>query len=316
MARAASCLQGRKRPFSAADFGVDLKQHTIIFVPHARARFRKWRVSNRQLTVVATLLLLLAGGSIFTTWSFFTNTVDLKELDEVRFENEELRQVNQSFEDSIRSLQHQLGEFENRTRQLAIVAGLEGLSGGREAGIGGGSLSTLSQPTEAEELSSLRSRATSLVSDLQLVESELDERDRLIRSTPAITPVRGILTSGFGYRKDPISGLRALHQGIDLSTSPGRPVLATADGIVVRAGRVGSLGNAVYLSHGYGMTTRYGHLSKISVQPGDRVAQGDTLGLVGSTGKATGYHLHYEVRRDGKSVNPWAYILEDPTEGL
>ena len=293
-----------------------MKQHTIIFVPHARARFRKWRVSNRQLSLLSALVLLLAAGSVFTTWSFFTNTIDLNELDAVRFENEELRGINQSFEDSIRSLQQQLGDFENRTRQLAIVAGLEGLPGGQEAGIGGGSLSAFDRPSESEQLDSLQARATILIGNLEHVATQLSERDRLIRSTPATTPVRGILTSGFGYRKDPMSGLRALHHGIDLATSPGRPAVATADGIVVRAGRAGSLGNAVYLSHGYGMTTRYGHLSKIAVQPGDRVAQGDTLGQVGSTGKATGYHLHYEVRRDGKSVNPWAYILEDPAEGL
>ena len=296
---------------------MSLKQHTIIFVPHARARFRKWRVTNRQLSLLICAVLAVAAGSIFTTWSFFTNTVDLNELQEVRNENEELRHVNQSFEDSIRSLQQQLAEFEDRTRRLAIVAGVDGLSGGQEAGIGGGSLlTTLEKPTDSERLETLQSRASILAGSLNLVESQLSERDRWIRHRPATTPVRGILTSGFGYRKDPISGLRALHRGIDLATSPGRPVKATANGIVVRAERAGSLGNAVYLSHGYGITTRYGHLSKISVKAGDRVTQGDTLGLVGSTGKTTGYHLHYEVLKDGRSVNPWAYMLEDPSEGI
>jgi murein DD-endopeptidase MepM/ murein hydrolase activator NlpD len=87
-------------------------------------------------------------------------------------------------------------------------------------------------------------------------------------------------------------------------------VRAAADGIVVRAGRIGSLGKAVYVAHGFGLTTRYGHLSKIAVQAGQQVRRGDVLGNVGSTGRSTGYHLHYEVHLDGRPVNPVAYILD------
>jgi murein DD-endopeptidase MepM/ murein hydrolase activator NlpD len=87
-------------------------------------------------------------------------------------------------------------------------------------------------------------------------------------------------------------------------------VLAAADGIVVQAERNGRLGKAVYLSHGYGLTTRYGHLSRFNVTPGQRVKRGDTIGYVGNTGRATGYHLHYEVRLDGRPVNPLGYILD------
>ncbi|MCP4203364.1 MAG: M23 family metallopeptidase, partial [bacterium] len=128
--------------------------------------------------------------------------------------------------------------------------------------------------------------------------------------TPAIEPVRGILTSGFGRRRDPVTGRPAAHQGIDIATAPGRTVQAPAEGIVVEAGRVGGLGNAVYISHGYGVTTRYGHLSRIDVRPGQRVGRGDSIGRVGNSGKSTGYHLHYEVRIDGKAVNPIAYMLD------
>jgi murein DD-endopeptidase MepM/ murein hydrolase activator NlpD len=129
---------------------------------------------------------------------------------------------------------------------------------------------------------------------------------------PTVAPVRGILTSGFGSRRDPVSGRRASHLGVDIATAPGREVVAPAAGLVVQAGRIGGLGKAVYLSHGYGVTTRYGHLSSISVTPGQRVAEGETLGLVGSTGKSTGYHLHYEVRENGKPKNPIYYLLDWP----
>ena len=287
-----------------------LKYHTIILVPHARARFRKWRVTNRQLATWGAIVLAVGAFSIFSTFAFFTNSVDHDELERVRVENESLRQVNRSFEDSIRSLEKQLAGFEERTRQLAIVAGLESLDGDQQSGVGGPGI-----PGPDGDLETLNLRAASLASDLASIDDELDERLRWISATPAIAPVRGILTSSYGYRRDPLNGQRAFHDGIDISTAPGRPVIASADGIVLRAGRASGLGNAVYLTHGYGITTRYGHLSKITVQPGASVRRGDVIGHVGNTGRTTGYHLHYEVLRDGRSVNPRAYILDSTAPG-
>ena len=287
-----------------------MKYHTVIVVPHARARFRKLRISNRQLVVAISAVAVLSLASVFTTWSFFTKTVDLKELAQVREENESLRQVNRSFEDSIRTLQKQLGDFEDRTRQLAIVAGLDELGVGQKAGIGG------QEPQLADQvdLYGLEQRSTELDRSLGQVDAKFSDRLLLIASTPAIAPVKGILTSSFGRRSDPITGKPARHWGIDIATAPGSGVIASADGIVVRTGRIGGLGKAVYVSHGYGVTTRYAHLSSIEVTPGQRVERGDVLGLVGATGRATGYHLHYEVRVDGGAVNPLAYIL-DGTRG-
>lgn len=287
-----------------------LKHHTIIFVPHARARFRKWRVTNRQLGVLVGTLAFLLIGSLFTTWSFFTNTIDRAELDRVRTENDSLREVNGSFEGSIRDLERQLEAFESKTRELAIVAGLESLDSGQTAGIGGPNLPEGVE--QFERLDRLGDRSGALSGGLSLVGDALDERRQWVSAMPAIAPVRGILTSGFGYRGDPITGKRAMHAGVDISTAPGRAVVSTADGVVVTAERVGQLGKAVYVSHGYGLVTRYGHLSSIEVEPGQRVRRGDTVGRVGSTGKSTGYHLHYEVRENGQAVNPIAYLLENP----
>lgn len=283
-----------------------LKHHTVIFVPHARARFRKWRVSDRQLRLGAAVVVLLLVGSVFTSWSFFTNEIDRGELDRVRVENQELRQVNRSLEESLHSLEGQLGELEERTRQLAIVAGLQSLDAGQDPGIGG------SRPLTGGWLETLDAQAEVLTAELDRVAGGLEQQRRRIAATPAISPVRGLLTSGYGYRRDPISGGRAMHDGIDISTSPGREVLATADGVVVKAGWAGQLGRAVYVSHGYGLVTRYGHLSAVSVEAGERVRRGEVIGRVGSTGKSTGYHLHYEVREDGRAVNPFAYLLEGP----
>jgi murein DD-endopeptidase MepM/ murein hydrolase activator NlpD len=281
-----------------------VKDHTIIFVPHTRARFRKWRLSSRQILAAAIALVLLIAVSVFTTWSFFTNTIDRGELERVRQENEQLRITNRSFEGSIQNLESQLDEFEEKTRQLAIVAGLESLSSAPESGIGGASYT--------DNLDSLSNRAEVLVGDMSRVSDQLEENTRWESAMPTVAPVRGILTSGFGSRRDPVSGRRASHMGVDIATAPGREVVAPAAGLVVQAGRIGGLGKAVYVSHGYGLTTRYGHLSKISVVPGQRLEEGETIGLVGSTGKSTGYHLHYEVRENGKPRNPIYYLLDWP----
>jgi len=133
----------------------------------------------------------------------------------------------------------------------------------------------------------------------------------LLSSTPSIWPTRGWVTSGFGFRKSPFTGLREKHEGWDIAARNGAPVRTTADGVVVVEGREYGYGNLVEIDHGYGLVTRYGHNSKHFVKVGDRVKRGQVVTLVGNTGRSTGPHLHYEVLLNGVSVNPKNYILED-----
>lgn len=282
--------------------------HTVILVPHARAKLRKWRITNLQIGLTVAALLLLTFGSLFIGWAYFEKSVDGDELARLRTENEELRQANLSFESSVRQLQDQLASHEDRTMELAIVAGLDLEGSGVEAGIGGGD-------RVDPQLPALEERAGQLAEALDRVEAQLTEQLRWISSVPAITPARGILTSGFGNRRDPISRGRGNHQGIDIAAAPGAPVRAAADGLVTRASRQGGLGKAVFLSHGYGLASRYAHLSEIVVKPGQRVRRGDVIGRVGNTGRSTGYHLHYEVHLDGSPVDPLAYLLDRPVGG-
>lgn len=282
-----------------------IKYHTVILVPHARAKLRKWRVSNLQIAVALTSAFALTLTAAFVLVSFFAGGVDRVQVDRLRSQNDSLRQANLAFEESIAELQSKLGDYETRTRKLAIVAGLDGADGG-EAGIGGAFL----DPADGADVDFLTYRANRLAGRLDRVEAKLEERMRWISSVPSITPVRGILTSGFGTRRDPITGRRTQHPAVDIAAPPGREVVAPADGIVTRAGRLGGLGNAVYLSHGFGLTTRYGHMSRLDVRPGQRVRRGDVIGYVGSTGRSTGYHLHYEVHVDGEAINPLGYLLD------
>ena len=128
---------------------------------------------------------------------------------------------------------------------------------------------------------------------------------------PSARPLRDAanFTSGFGVRSDPFRGRAAMHGGVDLAGPVGTPVYATADGIVARSEwNNGGYGNLVEISHGQGIETRYGHLSRLIARPGQRVRKGELVGLMGSTGRSTGSHLHYEVRIDGRAVNPIPFM--------
>jgi murein DD-endopeptidase MepM/ murein hydrolase activator NlpD len=139
---------------------------------------------------------------------------------------------------------------------------------------------------------------------------KLDSLQNGAIAIPSDKPVRtGAFTSGYGVRSDPFQGRAAMHAGIDLSGPVGTPIYATADGIVTTAGwNSGGYGNLVKVDHGRGIETRYGHLSSIAIQPGQHITRGQLIGRMGSTGRSTGSHLHYEVRIDGRAVNPIPFM--------
>ena len=138
---------------------------------------------------------------------------------------------------------------------------------------------------------------------------KLDAPAQSVIAIPSVHPVERLaFTSNFGIRSDPFRHTAAMHAGVDIPGPIGTPVYATADGTVGRAERAGGYGNLVELEHGKGIATRYGHLSKILVTPGAHVHRGDLIALMGSTGRSTGSHLHYEVRIDGHAVNPAPFL--------
>ena len=141
----------------------------------------------------------------------------------------------------------------------------------------------------------------------------LDAEPKGLVAIPSAKPVslNIALSSGFGVRSDPFRGGAAMHSGVDIPGPVGTPIYATADGVVGRTGWVGGYGNLVELEHGEGIQTRYGHLSSIIAQPGTRVKRGQLIGLMGSTGRSTGSHLHYEVRLEGRAVNPTPFLRTD-----
>jgi murein DD-endopeptidase MepM/ murein hydrolase activator NlpD len=290
------------------------RYHTVIIVPHSRAKYRKWRISSFQLRLVLTTSALASLTCGFFAWYHLSGSPDRREVDRLRSENAALRQVGDDLEASFRSLEKQLADFEDQANNLAIVAGLEGTVDAEPSSLrsaAGGAGGDFTEPIGAAlDPDALEARTEDLRERLAAVDRGLRARDQWIASQPSITPTRGIFTSYFGNRRDPLTGRPAFHNGVDISAPAGKEVRAAADGIVVTAGRNSNLGRSVRISHGYGVTTIYGHLKELRVEPGQRVARGDVIGTVGNCGRTTGYHLHYEVRVADKPRNPIEYILE------
>jgi murein DD-endopeptidase MepM/ murein hydrolase activator NlpD len=170
----------------------------------------------------------------------------------------------------------------------------------------GGPLMPIAVSTRGEEPDALSLRANELLSALDQMNLHRIAAERL----PFSIPVRGTYrnTSGFGYRTDPFNGGRRLHAGIDFAGARGTNIVAGGDGTVVFAGRQSGYGLMVEIDHGFGITTRYAHMTRLHVTRGERVSRGEHIGDMGCTGRCTGTHLHYEVRRNGNPVNPMTFI--------
>ncbi len=231
-----------------------------------------------------------------------------------------------SLERAVRRAQSQVSKVQKLDEKLRIIANLKPAypTGENMWGVGGipdesssadDLVSTL-PPKEAERFRQLhydlfRLERVSKFEQKSLKElhDKLVSRKDLLESTPSIRPAYGYETSGFGYRLSPFTGHKQFHEGLDIANRIGTPVIAPANGLVVFAGRKGGFGNLIILDHGHGITTRYGHLSKILVKVGQHVKRGEKIAEIGNTGRSTGPHLHYEVRLNGVPVNPRRYIL-------
>jgi len=149
-----------------------------------------------------------------------------------------------------------------------------------------------------------------LGSRLDSVRDSVERRHALAAATPSVWPVAGWLSSYYGTRKDPFTNDKDFHPGLDISADYGQPVVATGDATVSAAGPNGAYGNMVMLDHGFGIVTKYGHLSRLAVADGQQVKRGDVIGYVGSTGRSTGSHLHYEIWMNGRLTNPMTLLAK------
>jgi murein DD-endopeptidase MepM/ murein hydrolase activator NlpD len=243
------------------------------------------------------------------------------EMEQVRAINAALQEENGSYRQATGTLTSQIQSLEGVINDLgkrstldpAQVQAMQKLPAVVKARAAGGSVNSstavadmlpaaLTSPEDTFGL--LREVLVGLESRLRNVRKVVERRGELAAATPSLWPAHGWVTGYFGQRSDPFTGEAGFHQGIDISTEKGQPVYATADGTTESAAYSGDYGNLIVLRHGFGLVTHYGHLSAYAVRPGQAVRRGQIIGYVGSTGRSTGSHLHYEILVNGKVLNP------------
>jgi len=286
-----------------------------------------------------TLHCLLGGLSvaILVLSGFFAQSLtllgDLTELNLLRNETKGHRVKIQSVIQSVDGLKKDMARLAELDQKLRIMTDLPSGKGMVNLLAQGGQeepLAALEDPlSSGQKLGSAKETqiphvTTSIENEVQFLRSQVKEGEKSFQeligtisamksrwaSTPSIWPVEeGWVTSGFGKRISPFTGDIMMHNGLDIAGERGTPVMASAVGTVVRADTDQEFGRVIIINHGYGKNTLYGHLEKHLVKVGQKVARGEIVGLLGSTGRSTGPHLHYEVRLDSTPVNPTKYIL-------
>jgi len=262
----------------------------------SRAQIRRIYVHKRWLRVYALVACAVLCGLLYGFYGL-TQQANHFRIDR---ENQRLREENARQQRELQNLNHRVDAVEGTSRKLAEISGVpeedEGLSG--EGGP--------ARPVDSlAALTALELKTAKLERDLRMYEGFLRQHGM----TPSIWPVAGKLESGVGGRRNPFGGRGyEYHEGQDIDAAYGTPVQVAATGRITVAGWQRGYGNVVYVDHGSGLSTRYGHLSEIDVTVGQTVTRGQTIGLVGSTGRSTGPHLHYEVRINNQPVDPRRYL--------
>ena len=294
------------------------RHYTVILADRANGLVRRFTLSLRPalitLGVLAALPILMGLGA---KWSA------RYEIAQLRQANSDLQIENASYRTATGELTAQIQSLEGVIDDLGARANLDPTAARaiaklpatvRQRAMGGpvertpinsaSSVFSTSIASPEDTFGALRDLLQGLESRLNFVRRDVERREQLANATPSIWPTHGGLTGFFGGRSDPFSGEPEYHTGIDISAEKGQPVYATADGVVQSAAFTGDYGNLIILKHAFGLSTRYGHLSGYRVKVGDSVTRGDVIGLIGSTGRSTGAHLHYEILVNGQLMNP------------
>ncbi len=292
---------------------------TVLIFPQEPSRVKRLNISKRFLRFLLSVFVFSLLGLSWLIYDYVHVKEEVQVVKALREDNRAQKEQIQAFASKISSLEAQMAKLRQFDAKLRVITNLEQPGRGEQyIGVGG--------PDEGEVFD-YRKRKDSLIrkmhSDLENLQIEaavqeesfielkefLEDKKSLLASTPSVWPVRGWVTSGFGKRISPFTGTWKMHEGLDIATRVGRPIIAPADGRVTYVGVEAGYGKLLVIDHGYGVVTRYGHNSKILVKVGQKVKRGQKIAAVGNTGRSTGPHLHYEVRVNGVPVNPRNYIL-------
>ena len=267
----------------------------IAHTSRSRARVQRIRVEKRLVTSICAILLLLGVGLFYGLYGLTQHASHIR----IEFENQRLRAENERQRQELEKLNNRVEKVEDTSRKLAEKSGV--VEQPNPPGTGGPAL-----PLDEMGLATLTAKMGRLEEDLSAYEAILRQRGY----TPTVWPVEGTLEGGFGGRRNPFGGSGyEFHSGQDIEAPYGAPVVAGASGKVSFVGWQNGYGQLVVVDHGGGLSTRYGHLSHIDVELNQTVSRAQLLGKVGSTGRSTGPHLHYEVRINDEAVDPLPYLL-------
>lgn len=315
--------------------------YTIMIVPEKTTQVRKilipaWLV---RLSAVAIAVLIVLAGVMIANYGYVMSQVG--ENNELKTENRRLRQSVQVFKSKMGTLESAMERVKTFSTRLKVITGAEDRGGVAslmkdipEAGTNIGEPKEIpaevaaieaeldARDPEHEELQKqyleLDLKITSMTAESLLLEQNLqDQYEHLVdqkaflSALPTRKPAIGYYTSGFGTRHAPFGGKVKMHEGLDIANHPGTPIRATADGVITFSTTKAGYGQTVIVDHGYGLQTWYAHTRKILVKNGQKVRRGDTIALLGNSGRSTGPHCHYEVRVNGIPVDPLSYILEN-----
>lgn len=296
-----------------------------MVVPHGEGTSRSVAVNATFLKVVLGVGSAVALFVLVVAVSVISRAVDVARSQRLERENRALSEELAKLSQNVGSLQDTIAVISQRDEQVRLVAGLEPLNNDvRRVGVGGpvgswaerdrlladgGSNGREALRTHVN-LDQLMRRANLVSASLREAADSLGAHQSRLASTPSIMPTVGFLSSNFArIRYHPILHYGRPHEGIDISTPYGTPIIAPAAGRVIKVGWENGYGLTVELDHGYGVTTRYAHQSRTAVRVGQQVKRGDRIGFVGSTGLSTGPHLHYEVIVDGRPTDPLKYVM-------
>ena len=308
-------------------------RYTILVADRRSGVVRRATVRSRPVAVVACVAaaapILIGMGA---AWKANSNVADLRTSHHaLEVENANYRAATEALAGQITSLQAAIADLSDQSaldpslakamNRLPAIVKSRAMGGtpvgsplqpqGQEANYAK-TLSALASPDDTFGL--LRTLLDGLENRLSVVARTVERRNALAAATPSMWPSYGWLSSGMGARRDPITGGSDYHSGLDIAGERGQPVYATAAGTVEQVGWSGAYGNLVVIDHGFGLETRYGHLLKSLVKKGAKVQRGDVIAQIGATGRATGYHLHYEVVANGRLINPLQLLTQKPRD--
>jgi murein DD-endopeptidase MepM/ murein hydrolase activator NlpD len=319
------------------------KNYSIIIVTGATSTNKEFVISSKLIknSIIALSVLLLVFG--FIIFDYLTISFDKEKMKRLETDNTKKDKTISELSANIETIETKLKVMEVYRERISVAMGLTSPNALTEVGTGGplnnGPISNFSTDLELngkipidsnsklnpkpttpspspstenilKKTNDIRQDALKIENTLKFVENVMEEQKVRLASIPSVWPTKGYLTSPYGERIHPFTGRESYHNGQDIATQYGNRIQAPANGIVLIAEYQDYYGNLLVIDHGFGFTTRYGHMASFAVKEGDRVKRFQTIGYVGNTGRSSAPHLHYEVRYLGKPLNPMNFIID------